>query len=116
MANLAKLATVFDAMADYIEEREREKTSASAIARATRIDKIATMHVSTHGEELPADMRQKLATTDDATLDVVENLLAKQAGIVTSLGAGATSETLPPATTKEAAEAADDRFLSWIVT
>jgi hypothetical protein len=112
-----KLAAVFDAMADYVDQVETEKTSSVAAARQVRLDKIATAHATAHGEELPDIARQKLAKADDATLDVVEDLLSKQAGIVTPLGGGVSADDdLQPKTTKQAADAADERFVSWIVS
>ncbi len=115
MADLAKVAAVLEAAADYYEQHEREKTSAIESARKTRLDKIAAAHVAVHGEELPDVDRQKLAKADDAALDYVESLLVKQAGTVAPLGAGSDPESPAPKTVKEAADAADDRFVSWIV-
>jgi hypothetical protein len=116
VADLNKVAAVLEAAADYYEQNEREKTSATEAVRTSRLDKIATMHVATHGEELPDLVRQKLAKTDDAALDIVEELLAKQAGTVTPLGAGATPDTdNQPKSVKEAADQADQRFVDWIL-
>lgn len=116
MANLMKVAAVLDAAADYYEQNEREKVASVDAARAARIDKIASVHVETHGEELPDTVRKKLAMADDTSLEVIEGLLAKQAGTITSLGAGATPDDLSPKTIKEAADDADQRFVSWIVS
>lgn len=116
MVNHAKLAAVFDAMADYIDEVETEKTSSVESARQARIDKVATLHAAAHGEELSETTRKKLASSD-AALDYVEDLLSKQAGVVTPLGAGASSDDdTQPKTIKQAADAADERFVSWIVS
>jgi len=112
----AKLAAVFDAMADYVDQVETEKTSSIETARQSRIDKIAAAHAAAHGEELSETTRKKLASSD-AALDYVEDLLTKQAGNVTPLGASASLDTdNPPKTIKEAADAADDRFVSWITS
>ncbi len=116
MANLNKIANVLDAFADYYEQNEREKTSATEAARAARIDKIASTHLAAHGEEMPSAVRQKLAKTDDTSLDLIEDLLTKQAGTVAPLGAGADTDNPVPKTVKEAADAADERFVSWIVS
>lgn len=114
MADLMKVAAVLDAAADYYEQNEREKTSATEAARTSRINKIAATHVATHGEELPDIVRQKLAQADETSLEVIEDLLAKQAGAVPSLGVGVTPDDQSPKTVKEAADDADKRFLSWI--
>lgn len=115
MADLLKVAAVLDAAADYYEQNERARTAAVDAARTSRIDKIAALHVATHGEEMPDVARQKLAKTDDASLDYVEELLTKQAGIVTPLGAGVVPDESTPKTVKEAADAADERFLKFIL-
>lgn len=116
MADPVKLAAVFDAMADYVDENESKKTAAVESARKTRLDKIASAHLSTHGEEMSDVDRQKLAKADDATLDYVEGLLAKQGGVVDSLGSPADPEATTPTTIKEAGEAADKRFLDWVTS
>lgn len=116
MVDQTKLAAVFEAMADYVEENERAKTATVASARQARLDKIATAHVATHGEEMPETARQKLAKTDDATLDYVEELLTKQAGIVTPLGAGASTDDVQPKSIKEASDRADEQFVAWIMS
>jgi ABC-type Zn uptake system ZnuABC Zn-binding protein ZnuA len=111
-----KLAAVFDAMADYVDQVESEKTSSVEAARQARIDKIAAAHAAAHGEELPEATRKKLAS-NDAALDYVEDLLTKQAGVVTPLGAGASPDSDPqPRTVKEAADAADERFLNFLIS
>lgn len=116
MVDHAKLAAVFDAMADYVDQIETEKTSSVETARQARIDKIAAAHAVAHGEELPEATRKKLAS-NDAALDYVEDLLTKQAGVVTPLGAGALSDDEgQPKNIKQAADAADERFVSWIVS
>lgn len=114
MADLLKVAAVLEAAADYYEENEREKTSAIDTARSSRLDKIAAAHLATHGEELPAASRSKLAKADDAALDVVEDLLSKTGGDLPSLGGGADDEQRAPKNIKEAAEDADTRFLNWL--
>lgn len=116
MADLNKLANVFDAFADYVDENESKKTAAVESARKARLDKIATAHLATHGEEMSDIDRQKLAKADDTTLDYIENLLTKQAGNVDALGAPADPENPTPTTVKEAADAADQRFLGWLTS
>lgn len=115
MADLNKLAAVLEAAADYVDENESKKTAAVEAARKVRLDKIATAHLAANGEELSDIDRQKLAKADDAALDYIESQLVKQAGTLDALGAGTSPEPdTTPKTTKEAADAADDRFLSWI--
>jgi hypothetical protein len=111
-----KLAAVFDAMADYVDHVEGEKISTIENARQARLDKIATAHAAAHGEELSEATRKKLASSDEA-LDYVEDLLSKQAGVVSTLGAGIVPNAdEPPKSVKQASDAADERFVNWIVT
>jgi hypothetical protein len=115
--NLRKVANVFDAMAEYVDAVEREKRASDDSARKTRVDKVASAHVSAHGEEMPDDVRQKLANTDPDVLAYIDGVLAKQAGVVDSLGSPATpADEDQPSTVKEAGDAADKRFLSWLVS
>lgn len=117
MADPIKLAAVFEAMADYVDENETRKIAAVETARKARLDKIASAHLTTNGEELSDIDRQKLARADDATLDYIESQFAKQAGTLDPLGAGAAPDAdVRPKNIKEAAEAANDRFLSWITS
>lgn len=116
MTNAEKIATVLDLMAEYVETNEREKQANVVAERASRLDKIAAAHLAAHGEEMPESARQKLAKTDLGTLDLVEDLLKKQGGAVESLGGPAHDENPAPKTIKEAADAADNRFLSWITS
>ena len=114
MIDLVKVANVLDLMSEYVEQNEREKQAATDGARQSRLDKIATAHLAAHGEELPDTARQKLAKTDMATLSLVEDLLNKQASIVEPLGGHVSDDPVPHTSTKEAADAADQRFLGWI--
>lgn len=116
MADLEKVAVVLDLAAEYVEHIEREKQANITAERDARLDKIAAAHLAAHGEEMPESARQKLAKTDVGTLDLVEDLLKKQGGVVEALGGPAHDETPVPKTTKEAADAADQRFLSWITS
>lgn len=118
MLNLRKVAHVFDAMADYVDAVEREKMEKAASERKARVDKVASAHVSALGEEIPEDIRQKLAGADPSVLSYVEGVLAKQAGVVEPLGSGTspTDGDDQPTTVKEAADAADKRFLSWLMS
>lgn len=118
MPDLRKIATVLELTADYVEHNERAKEAASAEARASRIDKIATAHLAAHGEELPEATRGKLARADAASLEVLEELLGKQAnvGAPDALGAPADPETPDITSKKQAADAAWNQFGSWITS
>lgn len=116
--NLRKVAAVLDAAAQYVDCVEREKLAAVASERQGRVDKVASAHAAALGEEIPDEIRQKLAAADPALLNYVEGVLAKNAGVVDALGAPASPADGDdqPTTTKEAADQADKRFLSWLVS
>jgi len=115
--NLRKVANVFDAVANYVDAVEREKEAAAASVRMARVDKVASAHATAHGEEIPDEIRQKLAGTDPSVLAYVEGVLAKQAGVVDSLGSPANNaDDDQPTTVKQAADAADQQFLNWLVS
>jgi hypothetical protein len=114
--DLRKMANVLDAAANYVEAVEREKTSSIESARQAAADKVAAAHATALGEEIPSDVRKKLAGADPAVLSYVQEVLAKSAGAVDALGTPAATEDDQPVTTKEATDAADKRFLSWLVS
>lgn len=118
MMNLRKVANVLDAAAAYVDAVEREKDAAVQSARMSRVDKVASAHASAHGEEIPEDIRQKLAGTDPAVLSYVEGVLAKQASVVDSLGSPSSipGDDDQPTSVKEAADAAGQRFFNWLVS
>ena len=114
--NLRKVAVVFDKMADFVEAVEGEKLAAAESARRARVDKVASAHMTAHGEDIPDDIRRKLASTDPSVLSYVEGLLHKQAATVEPLGAPADIEDTVPSNTKQAADDAFERFGKWILS
>lgn len=114
--NLRKVADVFDKLADYVDAVESEKLAAAESANRARVDKVASAHVSAHGEDIPEDIRRKLANTDPSVLAYVENVLQKQSGVVESLGGPATIETDEQPNTKRASDDAFENFGKWILS
>ena len=111
-----KLAEVFDALADYVEENELQKYAAAQSERTARIDRLATSYEQTTGESFPVVVRQKLAKLDADTLDQLVRV-SKTAESPESLGRPADrSAGLNPKTVKEAAQQAEDDFTAWIVS
>ena len=114
--NLHKVANVFEAMAMYVDAVESEKLAAAESARQARVDKVASAHVSAHGEAIPAEIRQKLASTDPSVLAYVENLLNKQAETVEPLGNAVNpDDNNEPPNTKRASDDAYESFGNWIL-
>lgn len=115
MSRNVKIAAVFDALADHLDAIEAEKTSSAAAARRSQIDELAAKFAAATGEELPEDVRAKLANSDKAIVDLLRGMAEKQASAIEPLGGPSSRNDEPsPLTKKEAADAAGDRFVSWI--
>lgn len=115
MADLAKIADVLEAAGDYIDAVEHEKTSSAAAERQAVIDVLAEKYAKATGEEMPDSIRSKLASSDKDVVGLLQSMVDKHAGEIEPLGAPSSKDDERESLTKkEAAEAADDRFLSWV--
>jgi hypothetical protein len=114
--NLHKVANVFDWMASYVDAVEGEKLAAAESMRQARVDKVASAHVTAHGEDIPEEIRRKLSSTDPSVLAYVENLLQKQAETVEPLGNPVNQDNNDPPNTKRASDDAHERFGQWILS
>ena len=115
MLNLTKVANVLDAAADHLDAIEAEKMSSAHTARQERIDTLAAKYADATGEEMPDSIRKKLAASDTDVVELVNSMIEKQAGVIEALGGPSTLSDNPvPTTVKEAADQAEDHFLSWI--
>lgn len=114
--NLRKIANVFDAMATYVDTVEGEKHASAESARLARVNKVASAHVSAHGEAIPDDLRRKLAETDPLVMAYLENVLHKQSGVVEALGAPADPEANESRGIKQASDDAFGSFGRWILS
>ena len=115
--SLMKAATILDAVAAHIDALENEKVSALSAERQQRVDILASKYAEAVGEEMPANVRKKLAESDKDIVELITSMATKQASAVDALGAPSDrSDDAAPTTTKEAAEMADNKFLSWITS
>ena len=115
MLDLVKVANVHDAAAEHLDAIESEKISSACAERQTRIDTLASKYAETTGEELPDSIRKKLASSDKDVVELVNSMIEKQAGTVEALGGPSSrGDNSAPTTIKEAAEQAEERFLSRI--
>ncbi len=113
----AKMAEVFDAVADYVEEIEGQKLAAERAARLSRIDTMAERYAHATGESFPDSMRNKLANLDPAALDEIIKMTKTAGESPDSLGSPAElSDRSAPRTVKEAADQAEENFLAWIAS
>ena len=117
MINYNDIADVLESVAAYVDEIEYEKRASENSEREKRISKIAERYESATGEEVPENIKSKLASLDRDTLDHLLKVAQNNSDeAVTSLGGpGGTIDRPAPATIKEAAAQAEDRFLSWII-
>lgn len=118
MANYNDIADVLESVASYIDEIETQKTASLKEAKDVRINKIADSYVAATGEDFNEDLRNKLAQLDPNVLDHLLKVAKNNSnGNPESLGGPADiPDRLAPATVKEAAVQADDRFLNWITS
>lgn len=112
-----KLAEVFDAVADYVEQIEGQKLAAERAERLTRIDTMAERYAHATGESFPDVMRNKLANLDPAALDEIIKMTKTSSESPDSLGSPAEQRDYAlPRTVKEAADQAEDNLLAWIIS
>lgn len=112
----AQIADLLDAVADYVDDIEREKTAADTSAKNQRIDTLAERYNVSTGESLSDDLKAKLASLDTTTLDHLLKVAKNSNESPEALGKPADINDNPaPRTVKEAAAQADTRFLDWLV-
>ena len=117
MFDLEKVAAVLDAAADHIDAIDAEKVSSARAERMTQIDEVASKYATAMGEEMPDAIRQKLAESPQDVVAFLRAMAEKQAGAVESLGGPSSRNDDPvPRTVKEAADAADQQFLNWVMS
>ena len=115
---LLKAAAVLDAAAEVIDAQERQTRTAVKVARDEALQSLTAQYSHLTGEDLPADVLNKLASSDESVLGAVKQVFSKTAGAVESLGgSGAPAETpKQPTTKKEAAQLAWSNFGSFITS
>lgn len=117
MSRNVKLAAVFDALADHLDAVDAEKTSSARSERQSKIDDLASKYAAATGEELPPEVRSKLAESDETIVALLRGLAEKQAGTVEPLGGPSTRSDEPVSMTKkEAADAAHEKFGNWLTS
>lgn len=111
-----KIATVLERMADVLDAGEAEKRASTVQQRTTQINKLAEQYREATGEDLPDTIRQKLASSDEDVVSLVQKMAERQTEKVESLGGPSSNRDgdATQFTKKEASDAADDRFLHWV--
>lgn len=114
---LLKVAAVLEETAKVIDSHEAEKTAAVKSAREAALKSVADKYAEATGEEIPAEVFDKLSSSGEDVLATVKQLLEKTAGStgVESLGRSSEkSAQKQPTNKKEAADAAWERFGNYI--
>ena len=67
---------------------------------------------------MPDSIRRKLAESDQDVVGLVRSMIEKQASTVESLGGPSSrgDEVEPKTVKQEAADAAEDKFLNWVMS
>lgn len=114
---LLKVADVLEEAAKVVDSQEAEKTAAVKKARESALKIVAEKYAEATGEELPEEILNKLASSDDDIVSTVQKMVEKTASNNSVESLGRSSEqpsTRQPSNKKEAAEAAWERFGSYI--
>jgi hypothetical protein len=110
---LTKVADVLEQLGAQLDANEAEKTAAVRKARAETAKALSTKIADLTGEDLPADVAEKLAS-DESVLSAVTKLVEKSGSVESMGGASETPVVREPTTKKEALDAAYERFGSFI--
>ncbi len=112
---MLKVADVIDKAAALLDVQESEKQTVVKTARDRTVKALAEKFAAATGDELPTEMLEKLAASDEDVLTTVSRLVEKTGGPVESLG-GSSEKTAgaQPQTKAERTQAAYDRFGSFI--
>mgnify|MGYP001459824393 CR=1 FL=1 len=115
---LLKVAHVLEQTATVIDNHEAEKIAVVKSARDAAMKSVADKYTEATGEEIPAEVFDKLSSSGEDVLSTVKQLLEKTAGStgnVESLGRSSEkSAQKQPTNKKEAADAAWERFGTYI--
>lgn len=110
MMKHAEVADLLEQVADYIDAIEGDHLRRKQAACAEKVEKIAAAYTESTGETLTDMLRDKLATADDALLDLLVKQARTAGGSPDSLGGPAEIDTQQ----KVASADPDERFLAWL--
>lgn len=114
---LVKVADVLEAAAVYLDAVEAEKQAAIRAEREQIIAAIGEKYAEATGEDITDDILRKLANADTGLLGAFERFAETSTEKTAELGEPSDRRDLDtPMNKKEEAEAADDRFLEFVLT
>ena len=115
---LLNAADVLEKTAALIDAQEVEKTAAVKNERKAVVKLLSDKYAETTGEALSDEVVEKLAASSDDILTTVQQMIEKTAGAaVESMGRSSQQrDSAVPVSKKEAANAAWDRFGSFLTS
>jgi hypothetical protein len=115
--NLEKVADVLEAAATYLDAVEGEKQAEVRASREGLIAEIGEKYAGATGEDISDELLRKLADADVDLLSILEKVADVSSDEVAELGSPSDlRDSTVPLNKKEAAAAADDRFLDFVLT
>jgi hypothetical protein len=114
---LLKVADVLEKSAALYDQQETEKTASVEKARQVAVKDLSEKYAAATGEELPDDVLNKLAGSDEGVLNTVQRLMEKKAseGPERLGGSGEVPTNKAPQSRAEKKQAAFDNFGRYIV-
>jgi len=114
--NMEKVADVLEAAATYMDAVESEKQAEVQSAREILIADIGEKYAEATGEDITDSVLRKLANADVDLLSILEKVADVSSDKVAELGSPSElRDSMAPMNHKEAAVAADDRFLDFVL-
>ena len=105
-------ADLLEKVADYIDVLAGDEHRRVHQANADKVASIAASFEASTGQELDAETRSKLASADNAVLDLLTKTAQTAGGSPESLGGPSDN----PTHDKTASHNPEDKFLSWIMS
>jgi len=114
MTDLNHVADVLEKVALYLDATEAEKVAAVQADRVKVAEMLRDRIETLTGDAVDEDTLQKLASADLDILSTLDRLAEATGGDLG--GPSDRRDSSEPLTKKEAAEAADESFLSWVLS
>jgi len=112
MLNFNQVADVLEKVATLLDTQEATKQAALKSEKKAYVEKLATKYVETTGEELPENIQEKLASSDEEVVEFLRSTIEKNSEALQPLG----GPSLGNKTARNSVAAAEERFLDWITS
>lgn len=112
---LEQLANVLEKTAAYLDAMEHARAEEIRQNREKLAELLKDKYEDITGDTISGDILKKIADSDVDVLSAFERLTTKTASDEDMGSPADRSDSSLPETSKEAAEAADDRFKNWVM-